>query len=243
VDKKLTVEINNFDVSNLDPVLSFNFDGEVNGYLEVQNIYNELLLESEMAITEFKIEDFLVGDLSGSSKWNNVQKQLDINYQINRLTRKIMALNGYIKPQEEEEQLNILATFDQANMNIAEPFIKEVFSDIKGVASGEFQISGKLKYPILTGEGEIKHGGFKLNYLHPTYRFGGKLLFDANEIGVRELSLFDVNSNEAVLNGGIFHDGFRNFVIDLRANMTNFQVMNTSRNDNRSEERRVGKEG
>ncbi len=232
VDKKLTVEINNFDVSNLDPVLSYDFDGEINGYLEAQNLYNELLLESEMAISDFKIENFLVGDISGSSKWNNLQKQLDINYQINRLTRKIMELDGYVKPQAEEEQLNILATFDEANMNIAEPFIKEVFSDIKGVASGKFQISGKLNYPILTGEGEIKDGGFKLNYLNTTYTFGGKLLFDANEIGVRQLSLFDAYSNEAVLNGGVFHDGFKNFVIDLRANMANFQVMNTSRNNN-----------
>ncbi len=232
VDKKLTVEINNFDVSNLDPVLSYNFDGEINGYLEAQNLYNELLLESEMAISDFKIENFLVGDISGSSKWNNVQKQLDVNYQINRLAKKIMELDGYVKPQAEEEQLNILATFDQANMNIAEPFIRDVFSNIKGVASGKFQISGRLDYPILTGEGEVTDGGFKLNYLNTSYTFGGKLLFDANEIGVRQLSLFDVNSNEAVLNGGIFHDGFRNFVIDLRANMVNFQVMNTSRNDN-----------
>lgn len=232
VDKKLTVEINNFDVSNLDPVLSYNFDGEINGYLEAQNLYKELLLESEMAISDFKIENFLVGDLSGSSKWNNVQRQLDINYQINRLARKIMELKGFIKPQSEEEQLNIMATFDQANMNIAEPFIKEVFSDIKGVASGKFQISGMLNYPILTGEGEVKDGGFKLNYLNTTYTFEGKLLFDANEIGVRQLSLFDAHSNEAILNGGIFHDGFRNFVIDLRANMVNFQVMNTSRSDN-----------
>ena len=232
VDKKLTVEINNFDVSNLDPVLAYDFDGEINGYLEIQNLYNEMLMESEMAINDFTIETFLVGDLSGSSKWNNLEKQLDINYQINRLSRKIMDLAGYIKPQEEKEQLNILATFDQANINIAEPFIKEVFSEIKGVASGEFQISGMINYPILTGEGEIKDGGFKLNYLNTTYTFGGKLHFDANEIGVRELNLYDEKSNKAILNGGIFHDGFKNFVIDLRANMNNFQVMNTSRNDN-----------
>ena len=232
VDKKLVLEINNFDVSNLDPILAYNFDGEVNGYLEIQNFYKEILMESEMAVSDFKIEEFLVGDVSGASKWNNGSQRLDIQYQINRLSKKIMDLNGYVQPQNKEDQLNILASFDQANINIAEPFIKDVFSQIKGEASGKFKVSGRIDYPILTGEGEIKGGGFRLNYLNTNYTFAGKLLFDANEIGVRQLGLYDENNNLAILNGGIFHDGFKNFVIDLSADMNNFQVLNTSRYDN-----------
>lgn len=232
LDKKLTVEINNFDVSNLNPLLAYELKGEINGYLEVQNFYEEILLESEMAIDSFRIENFLVGNLSGLSKWNTAAQRLDIEYQINRLSRKIMDLKGFVKPQNTEDQLNILATFDQANMNIAEPFIKDIFTEVKGVASGQFQISGKLNYPILTGEGEIKGGGFKLNYLNTSYTFGGKLFFDTNEIGVRQLDLFDANLNKAVLNGGVFHDGFKNFVIDLSAQLNSFEVLNTSRSNN-----------
>ena len=232
LDKKLTVEINNFDVSNLNPLISYNLGGEINGYLEIQNLYKEVLMECEMAISDFKIEEFLVGNLSGLSKWSNSEDRLNIEYQIDRLSTKIMDLKGYIQPQNESEQLNIQAKFNQANINIAEPFIKEVFSEIRGVASGEFQIAGMIDYPILTGEGEIKNGGFKLNYLNTVYTFDSQLLFDANEIGVRDLILFDENSNKAILNGGIFHDGFRNFVIDLEADMNNFQVLNTLRPDN-----------
>lgn len=231
-DKKLTVEINNFDVSNLNPLLPYQLRGEVNGYLDIQNFYSEVLMESEMALNDLMIEEFLIGNLSGLSKWNNAAHRLDIDFQIDRLSKKIMTLGGFIQPQNKENQLNIVASFDQANMNIAEPFIKDVFSEIKGVASGKFNISGMLNYPILTGEGEIAGGGFKLNYLNTSYTFGGKLFFDTNEIGVRQLNLYDANRNLAVLNGGVFHDGFKNFIIDLRTQLNNFEVLNTSATNN-----------
>lgn len=231
-DKKLTVEINNFDVANLNPLLPYHLSGEINGYLDIQNFYSEALLESELAIHDFMIEQFLIGNLSGLSKWNNAANRLDVDFQIDRLSKKIMTLEGFVQPQNPENQLNIVASFDQANMNIAEPFIKDVFSEIKGVASGRFNISGKLNYPILTGEGEIAGGGFKLNYLNTSYTFGGKLFFDTNEIGVRQLNLYDANRNLAILNGGVFHDGFKNFVLDLRAQLNNFEVLNTSASNN-----------
>src|SRR5690606_29049178 len=53
-----------------------------------------------------------------------------------------------------------------------------------------------------------------------------------NEIGVRQLNLYDANRNKAVLNGGVFHDGFKNFIIDLRAQLNNFEVLNTSASNN-----------
>src|SRR5690606_3837944 len=57
-EKKLTVEINNFDVSNLNPLLPYQLNGEINGYLDIQNFYHEVLMESEMAVSDFMIEEF-----------------------------------------------------------------------------------------------------------------------------------------------------------------------------------------
>ncbi len=53
------------------------------------------------------------------------------------------------------------------------------------------------------------------------------MFFEDNEIGVRNLLVKDINEHEAVFNGGIFHDGFRNFVVDLSSKFENFQMLNT----------------
>lgn len=231
-DKKLTIEINGFQVENLNPLLAHELSGEINGYVEIENFYHEMLMESEMAIFEFKISEFLVGNISGLTKWDNIGRKLDVDYQINRKGIKIMDLKGVFNPSLKEDQLDIAATFDEANINVIEPFIDNVFSELAGVASGEFKISGSPSYPILEGEGVIKGGQFKINYLNTKYSFNGNLLFDENEIGVRDVILLDENNHQSELNGGIFHDGLKNFVIDLSADMNNFQVLNTSSNDN-----------
>src|SRR5690606_26837979 len=88
LDKKLTIEINSFDMANLNPLFNHSLAGEINGYVEVQNLYQELLLESEMAISDLQIESFLVGNLSGLSKWSANEDRLNIDYQINRLSKK-----------------------------------------------------------------------------------------------------------------------------------------------------------
>lgn len=232
VNKKLTVEINGFQVKNFNPLFSYRFSGEINGYLEIRNFYADPVMESEMAIYKLTVGEFLVGNISGLTKWDNIGKELDVDFKIHRRDKKIMNLVGSYNPDRETDQLDITATFDRANINIIEPFVKETFSGIEGLATGEFMISGTPSYPILKGEGIISDGKFKINYLNTRYAFDGLLIFDENEIGVRETVLVDENQNQAELNGGIFHDGFKNFVIDLSAQMKEFQVLNTSSNDN-----------
>ena len=47
------------------------------------------------------------------------------------------------------------------------------------------------------------------------YDFEGFIFFDENEIGVRQLKVVDKRENLAFLNGGVFHDGFTNFILDI----------------------------
>jgi hypothetical protein len=187
-----------------------------------------------VGIKTFRIDNFLVGDISGSSIWDKDLDKLDLALDVFRVDRKTVDISGSFTPSEEENQLDLIAKFDQTNLNIIEPFTEGIFSKIAGVASGEFKISGLLSYPILRGTGVIEGGRISIDYLNTHYNFGGKFLFDDNEIGFRGLNLYDDNNNLAILDGGIFHDGFRNFVLDLRSELNNFKVLNTTIKDNDS---------
>ncbi|MEQ8809022.1 MAG: translocation/assembly module TamB domain-containing protein, partial [Imperialibacter sp.] len=98
--------------------------------------------------------------------------------------------------------------------------------------SGKFRVSGSPTYPILRGTGTLRNGAGRIKYLNTTYSFNGDIFFDDNEIGVRNLDVRDEQDHRASLNGGIFHDGFRDFVLDLEGQLNNFQVLNTAAADN-----------
>jgi len=230
--KRLDIKISQFQLNNLNPLINQDLKGEINGKISVQNIYKNLVIESSIEVSDFKISNFLVGDVSGLSEWDNSNKWLNVHFDIDRGQKNIIHLSGQISPQKPTDQLNLTAKFDEANLNIIEPFVKKRFTEIGGLASGIFKIGGNINSPILTGNGYLKEGEFKVNYLNTTYQFEGEVYFEPNEIIVKDLKLHDPLKNEAIINGGVFHDGFLNPIIDLRADLNNFMVLNTSSLDN-----------
>ncbi len=241
-EDKLTMEVKNFLVDNINPLTTARgreYHGQVDGYVELSrplitqdSADYRLILTSSLSITAFAVNDFPVGDITGLAEWSNDRNELDVNFNVIRNSDKVISVFGNYQPRELENQLDLKANFKDANINVLEPYLSSIFSEIKGKANGEFFISGMLDHPILNGDGIIKDGHIKVNYLNTQYDFIGNLFFDENTIGFSDMVLTDDKGEEAVMNGGIFHDGFKDFVVDLTGEFDNFTVMNTSAIDN-----------
>lgn len=228
----LRARITNLSLDNLSPLLPVTLNGITTGHLTLINYGENAVVESDLKIDDFKVDQFLVGNISGRSNWNDFSKRIQTVLTVNRQGKNIIAVDGFYAPADSVNKMNFSAIFDDANLNVLEPFIRNNFTEIQGTASGRFNISGSIDYPILRGTGSISNGAGKINYLNTFYTFGGDIFFDDNEIGVRNLDVRDVQNHRATLNGGVFHDGFRNFVLDLEGRLNNFQVLNTSSRDN-----------
>jgi hypothetical protein len=238
-DQLLTLKVNRFQVNNLNPLLRRNYQGEVNGFLDLQNVLasrrdslQQLMVSSEMSITDFSINNFAVGNIISLSDWDNLNKELGIQLMVNRQGQRIISVEGAYIPQPEEDVLDLKARFQDANINILEPYFDAYFSDFGGTADGNFTITGSPQSPVLLGQGNIEDGSIRINYLNTNYTFDGGIFFDENTIGVKNLELYDHRNNRAVFNGGFFHDGFTNFVIDLEGDLQNVAVLNTALKDN-----------
>ncbi len=238
-DKQLTLRINQFLVDNLNPLLSRNYQGEVNGFVDIKNFMRDpedtlsnLILNSEISIQDFTINNFLFGNIVGLANWDNSQSRLNLNLMVNRLGNRMISLQGSYDPKQEEEQLDLLASFRDAQLNVIEPFIEDYFSELGGTADGNFTLTGKLDYPILRGSGQLKDGKMKINYLNTNYTFNGDLVFEENSVSVSNLKMQDNRNQVATFNGGVFHDGFRDFVLDLSGELNNVNILNTSLKDN-----------
>ena len=237
--KQLTLRIDHFQVNNLNSILKKDFQGEINGFADLRNVFassqdttSNVMIESELSVRDLTIDTFEVGSIISLVSWNQQRRLLDINVAVNRKNRRIIALKGSYDPKEAEDQLRLRATFQDANLDIIEPFVDQYFSELAGTASGNFNVTGRLRSPILRGNGHIADGNLKINYLNTTYRIDGGLFLDDNTIGVKDLILLDSRNQRAVFNGGVFHDGFSDFVLDLNGTLDNVTVLNTSLTDN-----------
>lgn len=231
-DQQLELNLRKFDLRNIQSLLPVNISGIVNGSVYLSDVFNTPAIESNVGISDFYLEEFLVGDIQSLSKWEDEDQRFNLGFFVTRDGQNVIQIDGYFNPSEAEDQLELSADIRDANLNIMQPFIATRFTNFSGLVEGRFAISGSIDYPILEGAGAITDGTAKINYLNTDYSFEGGVIFDANEIGVRSLQLTDQDGNKASINGGVFHDGFRDFILDLSADLQTFQVLNTTVSEN-----------
>lgn len=216
---------------NLDFLNSFGmreYEGTANGRVSLAEGWNKEGMQGTLSVEGIRINEFLVGEIEAEALF--VDKALNLSLQNYREGKKVIELSGTLGSDSQEMALN--AAFENANLSVIEPFISDYLSQIDGNLSGNLKVGGSLTRPIVEGLGKLEGATFRFNYLNTTYLINGNVIFEPNDISFRGLELKDVNNNTARLRGGITHDNFANFILDLDASITNFQVMNTSAADN-----------
>ncbi|HSZ25480.1 MAG TPA: translocation/assembly module TamB domain-containing protein [Cytophagaceae bacterium] len=233
-DKNAFVVINNFGLKNLNPILNYKLDGVLDGQFKVRNIYKNLDLNGNIKVEKFGVDDFYFGDIEGAADWNETQQQLNVSVDLTRDNFKAIKIIGNIKPATDErrEEIDLVASFNSADLGFISPILRGVMSSISGSVSGNINISGSINNIRLKGEAVVENGKFKLDYLGSTYTFNDKIYFTEDQIRFKNMFLIDKNGNKAKINGGISYDGFRNFLIDLKGEYKNFNVLNTTEKDN-----------
>lgn len=224
----LSVNFTDVEVANINPLTQEKYTGKVSGNIKAQNLYYNPTIFGDLEILEFKINDFLVGNLDGSLTWNDFRKRFEVDFEVNRLQRKIISLKGEYYPSKVDDQLNIDLNLNEANLMIAEPYIDDYFSNLGGYIDGLYKITGSTANPIMQGRGAIKEGKIKINYLNTAYKFNGDIDFSEKLISLENLQFTDALNQNAQFSGQISHYGFKDFRLDLLGQLNQFQVLNTN---------------
>ena len=231
-EETLLVEFNNVSVGIINPLIGKNLGGTMEGYIEVKDLYNNPNVQNKINIYNQTIDDFLIGDVTGTNEWDNTTKTFQINLLINRLGKRIVNIAGTYDPFIIGNQLDLNAEFAEANLKIIEPFFDYFMSQIDGTITGKYKITGNFDLVKINGSGNISNGQVMINYLKTLYRFNGNLRMEPDKILFQNLELRDVNGSTGRLNGFLLHNNFQNISIDLAGSFNNFQVLNTTAKDN-----------
>ena len=229
--KRLLVEFNRFNVGNFNPLWQYKLQGEMDANIEFSNVFDEPLINSGLTIRDFQIGKFPVGNVLGNSRWNHLGRYFDVGLSAVRDGQDIVDIKGIYTPKVAE-QLNLLAHFNGANLNLIEPFVGKTFSNLQGYLTGEIKVGGPVNKPSLNGNLTLSEAQFHVNYLNTDYRYQGDVYFTDNSFGVDNQILYDENGNQALINGGMLHNGFKELQLDLTGRLDDFMVLNTAAGEN-----------
>ncbi|NJN42738.1 MAG: hypothetical protein HC811_11410 [Flammeovirgaceae bacterium] len=231
-EKELRLDITNLSLGILDAITTEEFSGIVNGSLTSKHLYEDPYFQNDFVINDLKVNNFLIGNVLGKNTWSQQKEVFDVQLAIDRLGVNTFNILGTYDPNLPSDPLALTAQLDRANLKIAEPVLKDIFSTLNGDLTGTFSINGTFGKPRITGMGRVTNGSLTVDYLKTPYTFEGNLELNPNMFVLNGFKLVDAGGNQASLEGFIAHRNFATFRISIDADFKNFNVLNTTEKDN-----------
>ncbi len=228
-EEALALEINDFNLEFFNTLGPQSYTGTANGMFAFSSLFDQPIINGNLSLGEFYINNFLIGDINASTYLEN--SKINLTMENFREDLKVIEVNGFLAT--EDEGLQLRAIFDQANLSVLEPFLSNYITEMGGNLSGGADITGSLTRPIVNGTGRLDEGTFRINYLNTLYKLNGNINFSQGQISFQNLAITDVQGNQANMTGDIKHAGFRDFVMNIGTDMRNFQVLNTTLRQNK----------
>ncbi len=205
-------------------------DGNFN-FKQEKGIYNPL---GDLRIKEFSINDFLQGDLNMQVNAKDSYKKYQIDVSLINDTFKKFEAAGVIDFRSKEPSIDLDVKLNNFNLNAFSPLGKNVLSQIRGVADGEFKVIGALLNPEMNGVLELNHSGFTLPYLNVDYNLvnNPKVTLEKQTFRFDNLVIQDSKfDTKGTINGTIKHTSFKNWKLDLNLKSDRILVLDTKDGD------------
>ena len=234
--KDLKLTFNDVDLNKITPNIdSLSFGGRLNGEVSLKQNKQEFQPASSLTIDTLRVNKFDMGDLSLQVTGDNSFRKFNVNTSLSRNDEETFNAEGAIEIVDKQTLLSLDANFDNFDISPLQVFLKSVFADIRGKASGRAAIVGNVKNPEINGALYMKQAGVKIGYLNTDFNFEDNSMVTISEkaISFNKIELTDKKyKTKGLLNGTVTHKMFKQWGIDnLEISSDRLLVLDTQDSD------------
>jgi hypothetical protein len=247
----LAIELKKVNAGDFTPFIAprNRLEGLLSGNILIEDPTDDMYVTSDNILIEgTRIDNDSLGNIRASISYDSKTEILKTKgVTLDSTTSLAFDANIYIGADREKQKNNLIGiTTNGFQVKILERFLGNLFSDMRGYVTGNFDIKGQFDKLQITGKGRLKNAGLKVNFTQCFYWINDtEIELKPNEIDLNGIVLTDpVTQNPVYLSGDIqhssFHDMFFNVRVSTRKPGTSdinsnkpVQVLNTTFNDNR----------
>ena len=233
---KLTLTFDRFNISYLDLLLQtagVDFDGFMNGTLNVSGIYDVPNYLADLVVKDFCFNKEKLGDFTLKSSWDHTRDAIVIDSRIlytgNAGTSETLLAKGFFYPSRKKDNFDIHATLVNYKISTLSPFFTGLFSNLKGMATGSLQLQGDLSDPVLLGSVKLMRTEFKVDYTNVTYSLATDFNFKKGLMWFDNVTVYDTLGNSAIASGKIYHENFSKWKLDISIDAKKIAGLSTTR--------------
>ncbi|WP_035804640.1 translocation/assembly module TamB domain-containing protein [Lunatimonas lonarensis] len=205
--------------------------GFVNGRFVLENPFGALGILADLTVDDLTVFSNSLGNLRLAAK-----SMGDGGYDFSMALRDggiTFGLFGDYQVAESGAELNLEMNLSELKLSLLEAFLEDQISGTTGKISGKARVYGTTAEPVYEGEFSFADAALTVNALNARYKINQQLFKVDNEgVYFDEFTIRDTDDNAFVFGGTIFTRNLDNPEFDLRLTASNFQVLNSSREDN-----------
>ncbi len=232
----LYASFKNLDLKNFNPLFpeNLNFEGQLNGFSTIADIYSQPLIFIKDSVSNFKINEINFGKFYMKSYWDNASKSIRANAYNLKGKHKFMNDTIYGEYFPDTKTADITLKVKSMLLKTFKEYYKS-FADFNNTAflTGELNLSGKINNPKIKGNFKIKQATTYIKYLN-TYNNLDELSFtlDNKNIHIEKTKITPGRGKgTAFLSGNIRHKNFTDFSLNIDILAKNYEILNIAGTD------------
>lgn len=231
-NKTLLADFTKVKLQNFLPVIdSLDVKGILNGTVDFVQKDGKYNPEGILLIENFKINEFEQGDLALTIKGKeDSYDQYNVDLSLQNKDLKSLGATGSLDFSSKIPQIDLSVFMEDFQLVSFAPLGGEVISRLRGKASGDFTVKGRLGNPDMSGSLKLKNAGLKFPYLNVDYDFIGEpsIFMGGQSFIFDDINLEDTKyKTKGKLVGDITHRNFKYWFLNLDIIAKDMLVLDT----------------
>jgi len=234
-------EVKNLDISKL---LAFgsgknpmDIKGTANGTILIKKSGNNLEPLVDLDVNDIFMNGKAMGNLETKITKSEKPNVFDVSIQAlssEFLGKNTLDVTGTIDNNPSSPVLDVDAKMNEFDLAFAQQFVKEIFGNFRGKATGDLKISGPLNDIDYSGDLALKGFGLKLLFTGVDYSFDDTVINLSRGLALlNNIGIKDGRSNsKGNISGSIQFETLSSLGINLIMRADNLLVINNSQEDN-----------
>ncbi len=233
-------EVKNLDIAKVFALTksenSMDMKGIANGNFNIKMNDNNLEPIVDLNVSDVLMNGINMGNIDISVKNNAIPNVFDVEGKVTSsgiAGYNNLHLTGTIDNRGSSSIYDLTAEMKDFDLAFTQQFVNGIFSNMRGKASGDFKVSGKLSDLDYSGDIALKKFGLKLDFTGVDYSFDDTVislsrgLAVLNDIGVKD----GRPNSRGSISGAIQFQTLSSMAVQLVMNADNLMVLNTTQKD------------
>lgn len=229
----LSLYLERFDLSMINSLLpkDFGIKGAITGTASLSSPIDDKEISVEMLCDSSYVANIPLGVVRMGMMWNDEKERFDFHADNELFGKKNIDISGNLVPKTK--YIHAGATFDRFEVGYAQPFLKEIFTEMNGSLSGDLTVNGPIDMMRISSNAtRLDDVTLKIGYTGVPYTANGPFHIDETGVYFDSIDIRDRFGAAGVVTGSINYDHFRDITFNTHIRVNDIEAIDLTEKEN-----------